>query len=56
MIFKVTYTVPFSADPEIRQQLFEEQVNASDSQSARKKIYKKHHNANILSLDCISYF
>ena len=55
MKYRVTYKVPFSPDPEIRNQLFEEEVTATDSNSARKVIFKKYHNASIQSLDPIRY-
>jgi hypothetical protein len=55
MKYKVTYTIPFSVDPELREKIFEEEITATDSQSARKKIYGKYHNAKITSLIVKSY-
>jgi hypothetical protein len=55
MKYRVTYKVPFSPDPEIREKLFEEEIMATDSNSARKVIFKKFHNASIVSLDPIRY-
>lgn len=45
MKFKVTYAVPFSPDPELRTQVFEEEITATDTQSVRRgfqKISKRH--------------
>jgi hypothetical protein len=55
MKFRVTYTIPFSPDPELREKVFQEEVSCGDSQTVRKRIYKKHHNANIVSIECISF-
>jgi hypothetical protein len=56
MKFKVTYTIPFSPNSELREQTFEEEISCSDAQTARKRIYKKYHNANIISLVQTSFF
>lgn len=53
--YKVTYTIPFSPDPELRTKLFEDEFVSSDSTAARKEIYKKYPNAQIQTLNPIRY-
>jgi len=56
MRFKVTYTVPFSPNPDLRTEVFEEEISCTDPKTARKKIYEKHPNASISSMVQISFF
>lgn len=56
MKFKVTYAVPFSPDPELRTQVFEEEITATDTQSVRREVFKKYPNATIRSLVQTGFF
>lgn len=55
MKYKITYSIPFSPDPELREKLFEEVISATNTQSAREQVFKKHPTASIKSLVQVSF-
>ena len=55
MKYKVVYTVPFTNDPELKDKVFTEEVVASDSQTVRRMIYHRFHNASIQRIDPIRH-
>ena len=55
MRYKVKYTIPFDPNPEIRDQVFEREIEASDSQTARRILYVEHPNASVQELEPIRH-
>jgi hypothetical protein len=55
MKYKVVYTIPFTDDPEMRGKVFTEEIVASDTQTARRMVYVKHHNASIQTVDPVRF-
>lgn len=55
MKYKVVFTVPFTNDPELKDKVFTEEIVASDSQTVRRMIYMRHHNASIQTIDPIRH-